>query len=114
MNLEPRTNDDELLDAYSQAVIGAVETVGPAVVNVHRGDGGAACVVIVTPDGVVLTNRHVVHGGTRVEVILPDGRTMRADVIGQDAATDLAVLRVDAPLPFARVGDSRRLPLGAG
>ena len=112
MNIEPRMNDDELLDAYSQAVIGAVETVGPAVVNVHRGDAGAGSGVIFTPDGLVLTNHHVVHGASRVEVILPDGHAMRADVIGQDAATDLAVLRVDATVPWARFGDSRRLRVG--
>ena len=112
MNIEPRTTDDELLDAYSQAVIGAVETVGPAVVNVHRGDAGAGSGVIFTPDGLVLTNHHVVHGAARVEVILPDGRALRADVIGQDAATDLAVLRVDATVPWAKFGDSRRLKVG--
>jgi S1-C subfamily serine protease len=124
MNTEPRFNDDELLDAYSHAVIGAVETVGPAVVNVHRGDAGAGSGVIFTPDGLVLTNHHVVHGAARVEVILPDGRAMRADVIGQDASTDLAVLRVDATLTpgsppggpggmaWARFGDSRRLRVG--
>ena len=112
MNSELRTNDDELLDAYSQAVIGAVETVGPAVVNVHRGDAGAGSGVIFTPDGLVLTNHHVVHGAAKVEVILPDGRALRADVIGQDAATDLAVLRVDATVPWAKFGDSRQLRVG--
>src|SRR5438552_8056508 len=112
MNPEPRIDDDQLLDAYSQAVIGAVEAVGPAVVNVHRGDAGAGSGVIFTPDGLVLTNHHVVHGAARVEVILPDGRALRADVIGQDAGTDLAVLRVDATLPFARFGDSRRVRVG--
>src|SRR5580765_975443 len=112
MNSEPRTHDDELLDAYSHAVIGAVETVGPAVVNVHRGDAGAGSGVIFTPDGLVLTNHHVVHGAARVEVMLPDGRPLRADVVGQDAGTDLAVLRVDATLPWARFGDSRRVRVG--
>src|SRR5436190_11189475 len=104
--------DDELLDAYSRAVIGAVEAVGPAVVNVHRGDAGTGSGVIFTPDGLVLTNHHVVHGAARVDVILPDGRTLRADVIGQDAGTDLAVLRVDASMPYARFGDSRRVRVG--
>ena len=74
MNTEPRVDDDDLLDAYSQAVIGAVEAVGPAVVNVHRGDSGAGSGVIFTPDGLVLTNHHVVHGAARVEVIVPEGR----------------------------------------
>jgi len=111
VNREP-LEDDQLLDAYSQAVIGAVETVGPAVVNVHRGDAGAGSGVIFTPDGLVLTNHHVVHGAARVEVNLTDGRVLRADVIGQDAGTDLAVLRVDATLPFARFGDSRRVRVG--
>ena len=112
MNTEPRVDDDELLDAYSQAVIGAVEAVGPAVVNVHRGDSGAGSGVIFTPDGLVLTNHHVVHGAARVEVILPEGRAIRADVIGQDGGTDLAVLRVDASVPWARFGDSRRVRVG--
>jgi S1-C subfamily serine protease len=111
VNREP-LEDDQLLDAYSQAVIGAVEAVGPAVVNVHRGDAGAGSGVIFTPDGLVLTNHHVVHGAARVEVILTDGCVLRADVIGQDAGTDLAVLRVDATLPFARFGDSRRVRVG--
>jgi S1-C subfamily serine protease len=111
VNREP-LEDDQLLDAYSQAVIGAVEAVGPAVVNVHRGDAGAGSGVIFTPDGLVLTNHHVVHGAARVEVILTDGCVLRADVIGQDAGSDLAVLRVDATLPFARFGDSRRVRVG--
>jgi S1-C subfamily serine protease len=121
VNHEP-LEDDQLLDAYSQAVIGAVEAVGPAVVNVHRGDAGAGSGVIFTPDGLVLTNHHVVHGAARVEVLLPDGRALRADVVGQDAGTDLAVLRVDATLPsgpaprgevaWARFGDSRRVRVG--
>jgi S1-C subfamily serine protease len=121
VNPEP-LEDDQLLDAYSQAVIGAVETVGPAVVNVHRGDAGAGSGVIFTPDGLVLTNHHVVHGAARVDVLLTDGRVLRADVIGQDAGTDLAVLRVDATLTpgpgphgelaWARFGDSRRVKVG--
>ena len=112
MNTEPRVDDDRLLDAYSRAVIQAVDTVGPAVVNVQRERGGGSGVIF-TPDGLVLTNHHVVDGAARVEVILPEGRALRADVIGQDAGTDLAVLRIDGTsLPWARFGDSRRVRVG--
>jgi S1-C subfamily serine protease len=112
MNTEPRVDDDQLLDAYSRAVIQAVDTVGPAVVNVQRERGGGSGVIF-TPDGLVLTNYHVVDGAAWVEVILPEGRALRADVIGQDAGTDLAVLRIDGTsLPWARFGDSRRVRVG--
>ena len=112
MNTKPRFEDDQLLDAYSRAVIQAVETVGPAVVNVQRERGGGSGVIF-TPDGLVLTNHHVVDGAARVEVILPDGHALRADVIGEDAGTDLAVLRIDGTsLPWARFGDSRGVRVG--
>src|SRR5687767_12830619 len=87
------TTEDDLLDAYSRAVIHAVEEAGPAVVRVDAGRGGGSGVVF-TPDGFILTNSHVVEGGSPVTVTLPDGRSMRADEIGRDADTDLAVLRV--------------------
>ncbi len=112
MNTEPRLDDDQLLDAYSRAVIQAVDAVGPAVVNVQRERGGGSGVIF-TPDGLVLTNHHVVDGAARVEVILAEGHALRADVIGQDAGTDLAVLRIDGTsLPWALFGDSRRVRVG--
>jgi len=113
MSVDPRPNDTDLLDAYSQAVIHAVDLVGPAVVNVQRGNRGGGSGVVFTPDGLVLSNQHVVDGAARVDVILSDGRTLRADVIGEDAGTDLAVLRMNATdLPFAAFGDSRRVRVG--
>jgi len=112
MNTDSLIDEAELLDAYSRAVIGAVDAVGPAVVSVQRERGGSGSGVAFTPDGLILTNHHVVHGASRVEVILPEGRALRADVIGQDGGSDLAVLRVDAQLPFARLGDSRRVRVG--
>jgi S1-C subfamily serine protease len=104
--------DAALLDAYSRAVIDAVEIAGPAVVRVElqRGSGSG---VIFTPDGFTLTNNHVVERGGPIAVTLPDGRTMSAALIGRDADTDLAVIRVTgSSLPWAQFGDSRQLRVG--
>jgi S1-C subfamily serine protease len=106
--------DSDLLDAYSQAVTAAVERVGPAVVRLELEHGGGSGVVF-TPDGLVLTNAHVVEGAHHPRVTLIDGRSMIGDVIGRDPDTDLAVVRIGAaegPLPWARLGDSRALKVG--
>jgi S1-C subfamily serine protease len=122
MRQEHPIGDDETqaLDAYSRAVIGAVERVGPAVVSVYVGEGedarsgdGAGSGVAVTPDGYVLTNEHVVQGAGRVRVAFVDGSSASADVVGRDAATDLAVLRAQAAgLPYARLSTAWRLRVG--
>jgi S1-C subfamily serine protease len=106
------TSDDELLDAYSTAVVHAVETIGPAVVRVERKNSGGSGVIF-TPDGFVLTNSHVVHKADQLTVTLSDGRGTRGDLVGDDPHTDLAVLRIDASsLPWAGLGDSRRVRVG--
>ena len=113
-------DDEALLDAYSRAVIDVVERVDPAVVrlDVKAGDdrrhGGTGSGVIVAPDGLVLTNSHVVDGAGRVNVTTVEGRSLVARVVGNDPDTDLALVRVDAPvtLPAAALGNSKLLKRG--
>ncbi len=110
------SSDSDLLDAYSQAVIRVNQTVGPAVVSVQpladeRGGSGSG--VIISPDGFILTNSHVVHGRQKVMIVTSDGDRLTADLAGDDPATDLAVLRVHSrDLPYAQLGDSSKLQVG--
>src|SRR6185369_5095076 len=131
----PRTEPDsdaELLDAYSRAVIAAVERVGPTVAHLEvwsdadprarrgrrGGNGpreatGTGSGFLFTPDGFVLTNSHVVERATRVRATFPDGASCGAEIVGRDPHTDLAVLRVDAPpVAPATLGDASRLRPG--
>jgi S1-C subfamily serine protease len=111
---QPSHTDTELLDAYSQAVTRAVERVGPAVVKLDIDRGGGSGVVF-TPDGLILTNAHVVAHHDHPRVTRPDGHTTTGDVIGRDAHTDLAIVRISSegkPLPWATLGDSRAVKVG--
>src|ERR1700736_501110 len=110
----PPAEDAALLDAYSRAVIDVVETVSPAVVRLdvrssEKGrQGGSGSGVIVSPDGLVLTNSHVVGGASRIRATTSDGQNLTAQVVGDDPDTDLALVRINESLtlPFAPLGDS--------
>jgi S1-C subfamily serine protease len=124
--VEKSGDDAGLLDAYSRAVTGVVAKVGPTVAHIHvkkkvagRRPGaphemeGSGSGFVITPDGYVVTNCHVVEDSNLVEVSLADGTTCNAEVIGQDAATDIALLRINgSTLPMADLGDSDKLRVG--
>ncbi|MFL5038791.1 MAG: S1C family serine protease [Xanthobacteraceae bacterium] len=107
-------------DAYSEAVASVVETVGPAVVRVDRserdrpGRGGTGSGVVISPDGLVLTNAHVVNGARAIRLTDTEGRPTEARLLGIDPDTDLALLRADAArsLPAAKLGNSKQLRRG--
>lgn len=116
---ERDSDDEELLDAYSNAVVGVVEKVSPSVVHVRVrgtriGQMGSGSGTIIAPDGLVLTNNHVVDGVSAIELALTDGRHMPARVLGRDPDTDIAVLRAETGdrLPAARIGNSKKVKQG--
>ena len=102
-HVDRAAHDAALLDAYSHAVIGVADRVGPAVVRVEtrktdgngRPAGGVGSGVIISPDGLVLTNSHVVEGARELRLTDSEGRVMEARLLGEDPDTDLALLRAD-------------------
>ncbi len=110
------------LRGFADEVAGVVRAAGPSVLHVRAiRDGGRrrgalahGSGVLIAPGGYALTNSHVVHGSAGVEVELADGRTMLADLVGDDPETDLALLALDASadLPHVELGDSNAVRVG--
>src|SRR5213083_1475533 len=119
---ETPTDDQALLDAYSNAVIGVTERVGPAVVRVETGPkvrnarerGGLGSGIVISPDGLVLTNSHVVGSSRQIRLRDVEGHVGDARVLGVDPDTDLALLRANGvrDLPYAALGNSKTLRRG--
>ncbi len=115
-------SDAELLDAYSRAVIAVVEAVGPSVVSISIGDEtrsaqfesvGAGSGFVITPDGYIVTNSHVVSKARQIEAAFIDGKRLSASLVGKDDSTDVAVIQVNASgLAFASLGESSNLRVG--
>jgi S1-C subfamily serine protease len=113
----PHAPDDSVaLDAYSKAVVGAAERIGPAVAHLEVDFGkrrGTGSGFAFTPDGLVLTNSHVVHGARRIRATFADGTSRDADPVGDDPHTDTAVVRIGAAnLPAVTLGSSRAVRVG--
>ncbi|MEQ1746838.1 MAG: trypsin-like peptidase domain-containing protein [Saprospiraceae bacterium] len=120
------TNEGALLDAYSRTVVGVAQRTSNAVVHLKvekkqtgnrqktpQGAAGTGSGFIISTDGFVVTNSHVVSGAERIEGMLQDGRTFQARVVGDDPATDLAVVKVDGDnLATMTFGESRNLQVG--
>jgi S1-C subfamily serine protease len=114
---EPQPDDARLLDTYSATVADAVDRIGPAVCRIERiADGRAAgqgSGFVITPDGLIVTNFHVVGNARAVRVAMPDGMSTEGRVLGRDPDTDIALLSADGQFSdIAPLGDSKRLRRG--
>ncbi|WP_026616498.1 S1C family serine protease [Ensifer aridi] len=108
-------SDADLLDAYSQTVTDVVDRVGPAVSRIERigGRGGQGSGFAISPDGLIVTNNHVVEGSRGIRLKMPDGYVGEGRILGRDPDTDLALIRADASLSAsAPLGDSKNLRRG--
>ena len=121
-------SDEGLLESYSRAVIHASEKASPAVVHIkvekkvpprqgrrRRRDAetGNGSGFIMSSEGFIVTNHHVVSDALNIEVDLPDGRTVKAAKVGEDPYTDIALIRIYADqLPAVAFGDSDQLKVG--
>jgi serine protease Do len=102
-----------LLQQLSRDLSELVARVSPAVVGIELRRGGQGSGLVIAHDGYVLTNRHVARSGAGVRVRLPGGEATRAELVGADARTDLAVLKIDArELPALQMAEHASLRVG--
>ncbi|MGI9519242.1 MAG: S1C family serine protease [Pirellulaceae bacterium] len=114
-NSSQSADEHHLLDAFSQAVVGVVETMSPAVISVqsNTGRGGSGSGFLISGDGLAITNCHVANGRQKLIAVTNDGDHIDAELIGDDAANDIAVLKLAASdLPYAELGESQNLRVG--
>lgn len=113
--MKTEENDGTLLDAYSRTVSEVASRASPAVVKIeaHGPRRGTGSGFVFTGNGYIMTNSHVVHEASRLDVLLHDGRRFPGERVGDDAHTDLAVVRVRADgLPSLPLGESKTLKPG--
>lgn len=117
---------EKILEDYSNALVKVVEKVSPAVVNLDLSQStfipfffgpqevkGFASGFLFTPDGYILTNSHVTHQVSKIQITLADRRTYQAELVGEDPQTDLAVIKIhENNLPYLELGDSEKLKVG--
>ena len=114
---DAKADDGELLDAYSAAVTSVAARASRSVVGIRtttarRGATSSGSGFALTPDGLILTNSHVIAGARRIEVDTVDGECLDADLIGDDAHTDTALIRITGNVPAVTLGRSRALRVG--
>ena len=112
------------MDPFSQMIINAVEKVSPSVVQIivsksdsrrrnGEGEGATGSGFLISPEGFIVTNSHVVNKSREIEVNLPDGSAFQAEPVGEDPSTDTAVIRVYGQnFVHAGFGDSGKLKVG--
>lgn len=118
-----RRGDLPLHDAYSRAVMRAVKRVRPAVIHItvertaaRRGilpKAGSGSGFVIAPEGYTLTNSHLISGAQSIEVSLPDGREVEAELVGDDPETDLAVIKLASSAEkYCKLADSSQIEVG--
>ena len=120
-------DDGDIFDSYSRTVVSVCDAVSPSVVKIEvetgrrparngrpaRNTTGSGSGFVFTPDGFIMTNSHVVHNAAKINVATPNGGYFRADLVGDDPDTDLAVIRINAPsLKATPLGSSGNLRVG--